>query len=86
MLIFGKFYLHMEGKSVYSIVVCYGVYFFERLWIMKYILLFIKKTLRFVLKPLSFVPAILVMYMIFRPKHKQNPFSTSGLDSVSNDQ
>ncbi len=33
---------------------------------MKYILLFIKKTLRFVLKPLSFVPAILVMYMIFR--------------------
>lgn len=66
MLIFGKFYLHMEGKSVYSIVVCYGVYFFERLWIMKYILLFIKKTLRFVLKPLSFVPAILVMYMIFR--------------------
>ena len=33
---------------------------------MKYILLFIKKTLRFVLKPLSFVPAIFVMYMIFR--------------------
>ncbi len=34
--------------------------------IMKYILLFIKKTLRFVLKPLSFLPAIFVMYMIFR--------------------
>lgn len=33
---------------------------------MKYILLFIKKTLRFVLKPLSFVPAIFVMYMIFQ--------------------
>ncbi len=33
---------------------------------MKYFLLFIKKTLRFVLKPLSFVPAIFVMYMIFR--------------------
>ncbi len=33
---------------------------------MKYILLFIKKTLRFVLKPLSFIPAIFVMYMIFR--------------------
>lgn len=32
---------------------------------MKYILLFIKKTLRFVLKPLSFVPAVFVMYMIF---------------------
>lgn len=33
---------------------------------MKYILLFIKKTLRFVLKPLSFAPALIVMYMIFR--------------------
>ncbi len=33
---------------------------------MKYFLLFIKKTLRFVLKPLSFAPAIVVMYMIFR--------------------
>lgn len=33
---------------------------------MKYFLLFIKKTLRFILKPLSFVPAIIVMYMIFR--------------------
>lgn len=33
---------------------------------MKYFLLFIKKTLRFILKPLSFVPAIVVMYMIFR--------------------
>lgn len=32
---------------------------------MKYIILFIKKTLRFVLKPLSFAPAIIVMYMIF---------------------
>lgn len=32
---------------------------------MKYFLLFIKKTLRFVLKPLSFLPAIFVMYMIF---------------------
>lgn len=32
---------------------------------MKYILLFIKKTLRFILKPLSFVPAILVMFTIF---------------------
>lgn len=33
---------------------------------MRYFLLFIKKTLRFVLKPLSFVPAVIVMYMIFR--------------------
>lgn len=33
---------------------------------MKYILVFLKKTLRFVLKPLSFAPAIIVMYMIFR--------------------
>lgn len=33
---------------------------------MKYLLLFIKKTLRFVLKPLSFAPALIVMYMIFR--------------------
>ena len=33
---------------------------------MKYFLLFIKKTLRFVLKPLSFVPAVFVMYMILR--------------------
>ncbi len=32
---------------------------------MKYILLFIKTLLRLVLKPLSFVPAILVMAMIF---------------------
>ncbi|MDO4284008.1 MAG: VanZ family protein [Eubacteriales bacterium] len=32
---------------------------------MKYIVLFIKKTLRLLLKPLSFVPALLVMYMIF---------------------
>lgn len=33
---------------------------------MKYIALFTKKTLRFVLKPLSFAPAVIVMYMIFR--------------------
>lgn len=33
---------------------------------MKYILLFIKKVLRFLLKPLSFAPAIIVMYVIFR--------------------
>lgn len=32
---------------------------------MYYFLLFIKKTLRYLLKPLSFVPALLVMYMIF---------------------
>ena len=32
---------------------------------MKYIILFLKKTLRFLLKPLSFLPAILIMYMIF---------------------
>ncbi|MBR6771035.1 MAG: VanZ family protein [Lachnospiraceae bacterium] len=31
---------------------------------MKYFFLFIKKTLRLVLKPLSFVPALVVMYMI----------------------
>lgn len=33
---------------------------------MKYFWLFMKKTLRLVLKPLSFLPAIFVMYMIFR--------------------
>lgn len=33
---------------------------------MRYILLFIKTLLRAVLKPLSFVPAILVMYMIYQ--------------------
>lgn len=33
--------------------------------IMKYVGLFIKKLLRYLLKPLSFLPAILVMYMIF---------------------
>lgn len=32
---------------------------------MKYIKLFIKKTLRYLLKPLSFLPAIFVMYMIY---------------------
>lgn len=32
---------------------------------MKYFLLFIQKTLRYILKPLSFVPALLVMYTIF---------------------
>lgn len=33
---------------------------------MKYFWMFIKKTLRLVLKPLSFAPAIIVMYMIFQ--------------------
>ncbi|MBO5094527.1 MAG: VanZ family protein [Lachnospiraceae bacterium] len=32
---------------------------------MKYVGLFVKKLLRYLLKPLSFVPALLVMYMIF---------------------
>lgn len=32
---------------------------------MKYIILFLKKTLRYLLKPLSFIPAILMMYFIF---------------------
>lgn len=32
---------------------------------MRYFLLFIKKTLRYLLKPLSFVPALCVMYVIF---------------------
>ncbi|MBQ6587413.1 MAG: VanZ family protein [Butyrivibrio sp.] len=32
---------------------------------MKYFLLYIKQTLRFVLKPLSFVPAIMMMFLIF---------------------
>lgn len=45
---------------------------------MKYLLLFIKKTLRFVLKPLSFVPALVVMYMIFRLS-AQDGFSSSQL-------
>lgn len=46
--------------------------FFRKL--IRYLLLFIKHLLRFVLKPLSFVPAIVVMYMIF---------SFSGQDGVS---
>lgn len=33
--------------------------------IMKYVGLFIKKLLRYLLKPLSFLPAIMVMYLIF---------------------
>lgn len=33
---------------------------------MKYILLTLKKTLRYLLKPLSFLPAIVMMYIIFR--------------------
>ena len=32
---------------------------------MKYVGLFIKKLLRYLLKPLSFLPAIAVMYLIF---------------------
>ena len=32
---------------------------------MKYFLMYIKQTLRFVLKPLSFVPAIIMMLVIF---------------------
>lgn len=32
---------------------------------MKYVKLFLKKLLRFLLKPLSFIPALLVMYCIF---------------------
>ena len=32
---------------------------------MKYFILFIKKTLRFLLKPLSFIPALVMMYLIF---------------------
>lgn len=32
---------------------------------MKYLILFLKKTLRYLLKPLSFLPAIFVMYVIF---------------------
>ena len=31
----------------------------------RYFLLFVKKTLRYLLKPLSFVPALLVMFMIY---------------------
>ncbi|WP_342759315.1 VanZ family protein [Kineothrix sedimenti] len=45
---------------------------------MKYILLFIKKTLRLVLKPLSFVPALFVMYMIFQLS-EQNGITSSQL-------
>ena len=32
---------------------------------MKYFVLFIKKTLRFLLKPLSFIPGLFMMYVIF---------------------
>ncbi len=32
---------------------------------MKYFILYVKQTLRFVLKPLSFVPAIIMMCVIF---------------------
>ena len=32
---------------------------------MKYLILFFKKTLRYLLKPLSFIPAVLMMYFIF---------------------
>ena len=43
---------------------------------MKYVWLFIKTVLRLVLKPLSFVPAIIVMYCIF------NFSSQSGVSSA----
>lgn len=45
---------------------------------MKYFLLFIKKTLRLTLKPLSFLPAIFVMYMIFQLS-SQDGITSSGL-------
>lgn len=37
---------------------------------MKYIWLFIKTLLRMLLKPLSFVPAIVMMYVIFNFLHR----------------
>lgn len=44
---------------------------------MYYFILFIKKTLRYLLKPLSFVPAIVMMYIIF------NFSSQNGTESSS---
>lgn len=44
---------------------------------MRYFVLFIKKTLRYLLKPLSFVPAIVMMVLIF------NFSSQNGVDSGS---
>ncbi|MDD3368462.1 MAG: VanZ family protein [Lachnospiraceae bacterium] len=44
---------------------------------MKYMILFIKKLLRMLLKPLSFVPALLVMYMIFTFSAQDGNMSSS---------
>lgn len=44
---------------------------------MKYIKLYITKTLRYVLKPLSFVPALAMMYIIFRMSAQDGTASAS---------
>lgn len=50
---------------------------------MKYFVLFIKKTLRFLLKPLSFLPAICIMYMIFTLSGQEGAQSASLSGTVS---
>ncbi|MCR5399572.1 MAG: VanZ family protein [Lachnospiraceae bacterium] len=45
---------------------------------MKYIVLFLKKTARILLKPLSFIPALLMMYLIFSMS-AQNADESAGL-------
>jgi len=44
---------------------------------MKYIKLYFKYTLRYLLKPLSFVPAILIMYMIYNFSSQDGTTSSS---------
>ena len=43
---------------------------------MKYFLLYIKETLRFVLKPMSFTPAIMMMCIIFMLSSQEGPTSS----------
>lgn len=51
---------------------------------MKYFILFLKKLLIFTLKPLSFVPALLVMYMIFQFSSQDGMSSAELSYKVSN--
>lgn len=50
---------------------------------MNYFSLFIKKTLRYLLKPLSFVPALCMLYFIFRMSSQEGAASSSTSYEVS---
>ena len=50
---------------------------------MKYVKLFLKKLLRYVLKPLSFLPALIMMYVIFSFSAQDGDVSGAVSSSVS---